>query len=122
TSHMTPSRPLGFGIVGIGMIAEFHAQALAHVNGARLVGVASRELAKAQSFAQQQGAVFATTDVAELASHPEVDVICITTPSGAHLEPALIAIRAGKHVVVEKPIEITLERTDQLLRAAQDGG
>ena len=119
---MTASRPLGFGIIGIGMIAEFHAQALAHVSGARLVGVASRDLAKAQSFAQKQGAVFATADVAELASHPDVDVICITTPSGAHLEPALIAIRAGKHVVVEKPIEITLERTDQLLRAAREAG
>lgn len=119
---MTPSRPLGFGIVGIGMIAEFHAQALAHVNGARLVGVVSRDVAKARAFAQKHSAGFATADVAELASHPEVDVICITTPSGAHLEPALIAIRAGKHVVVEKPIEITLERADQLLRAARDAG
>ena len=119
---MTPSHPLGFGIVGIGMIAEFHAQALAHVKGARLVGIASRDLDKAQAFAQKHGAAFATTNVAELAARPEVDIICVTTPSGAHLEPAIIAISARKHVVVEKPIEITLQRIDQLLDAANVAG
>jgi predicted dehydrogenase len=49
-------------------------------------------------------------------------VVCITTPSGAHLEPALTAVRAGKHLVVEKPIEITTERADELLRAADAAG
>jgi predicted dehydrogenase len=117
---MISSPPLGFAIVGIGMIADFHAQALAHVNGARLIGVVSRDLAKAQTFAKKHGAAFATTDLAELVSRPEVNVVCITTPSGAHLEPALVAIEAGKHVVVEKPIEITLERVDRLLRAAEE--
>jgi predicted dehydrogenase len=45
--------------------------------------------------------------------------VCITTPSGSHLEPALAAIRAGKHLVIEKPIEITAARTDEILRAAE---
>jgi predicted dehydrogenase len=49
-------------------------------------------------------------------------VLCITTPSGSHLEPALAAIRAGKHVVIEKPIEITTARTDEILRAAEAAG
>jgi predicted dehydrogenase len=119
---MTSHRTLGFGIVGIGMIADFHAQALARVKGARLVGVASRNIDHARSFAQKHGSVFATPDVAELAARPDVDVVCVTTPSGAHLEPALAAIRAGKHVVVEKPIEINLERTDRLLQAAVEAG
>lgn len=104
------------------MIAEFHAQALAHVNGARLVGVASRNGDNARTFASKHGAIFATEDVAELVARPDVDVVCITTPSGAHLECALLAIRAGKHVVVEKPIEINLERVDQLLSAAEQAG
>jgi predicted dehydrogenase len=59
-----------------------------------------------------------TTSVADLVAHPEVDVVCITTPSGAHLGPALEAIRARKHVVVEKPIETTPKRIDEMLRAA----
>lgn len=113
-----PSRPFGFGIVGVGMIADFHAQAIAHTQGGRLVGVATRNPDNARAFAQQHGAAFATTDVAALVARPDVDVICVTTPSGAHLEPALAAVRAGKHVVVEKPIEITTERADELLRAA----
>ena len=119
---MTSLSPLGFGIVGVGMIAEFHAQALAQVQGAKLVGVASRNLANARAFAQKHAAPLATASVAELVARPDIDVVCITTPSGAHLEPALLAIHAGKHLVVEKPIEITTERIDALLRAAEAKG
>lgn len=119
---MSTSRTYGFAIVGIGMIAEFHAQALAHVVGAKLVAVASRDGAKARAFAQKHGASFVTTSVDELVARPEVDIVCVTTPSGAHLEPALQAVRAGKHVVVEKPIEVTTERADELLRAAESAG
>ena len=109
---------LGFGIVGVGMIADFHAQAILHASGTRLVGAATRNAENGRAFAQKHGAPFATTSVEELVALPEVDVVCITTPSGAHLEPALAAIRAGKHVVIEKPIEITTERADALLSAA----
>lgn len=119
---MSSSRTYGFAIVGIGMIAEFHAQALAHVEGARLVGVASRNGARAQAFARKHNVPFATTSVADLVARPDVDVVCVTTPSGAHLEPALEAVRAGKHVVVEKPIEVTTERADELLVAAENAG
>lgn len=113
---------LGFGIIGVGMIADFHAQAIAHTHGGRLVGVATRNAENAQAFARKHGVPFATTQVAELVARRDVDVVCITTPSGAHLEPALAAVRAGKHVVVEKPIEITTERADELLRAAEAAG
>lgn len=119
---MSNSRTYGFAIVGVGMIAEFHAQALAQVAGARLVAVASRNGDSAQAFAQKHGAPFATTSVAELVARPEVDIVCVTTPSGAHLEPALAATRAGKHVVIEKPIEVTTERADELLGAAENAG
>ena len=118
----SPSSPLRFGIIGVGMIADFHAQALAHTQGGRLVGIASRNADNARAFAAKHGVPFATTSVAELVARPDIDVICITTPSGAHLEPALAAVRAGKHLVVEKPIEITTERADELLRAADAAG
>lgn len=113
---------LGFGIVGVGMIADFHARAIAELSGGRLVGVASRDGAKAAEFAKRHGAGFSTTRVEELCARPEVQVVCVTTPSGAHLEPALAAIAAGRHVVVEKPVEITLERVDRILAAAQQAG
>lgn len=114
--------PLGFGIIGVGMIADFHAQAIAHTKGGKLVGVATRNPDNARAFAQKHRVAFATTNIDELVARPDIDVICVTTPSGAHLEPALAAVRAGKHVVVEKPIEITTERADELLRAADAAG
>jgi UDP-N-acetyl-2-amino-2-deoxyglucuronate dehydrogenase len=114
--------PLGFGIFGLGMVADFHAQAIAHVTGGRLVGVATRNAGKARAFAQKHGVPFAGASIDELVARPDVDVVCITTSSGAHLEPALAAIRAGKHVVIEKPLEITTERADEILRAADAAG
>jgi predicted dehydrogenase len=116
------SSSLGFGIIGLGLIADFHAQAIAQLHGARLVGIATRNEAKALAFARRHGAAFATTDIGALVARPDIQVVCITTPSGAHLEPALAAIAAGKHVVIEKPIEIDLARTDQILRAAEKAG
>lgn len=113
------SSPLGFGIVGIGMIADFHAQAIAATTGGRLAGIATRNADNARAFAQKRSVPFFTTSVDELVKRPDVDVVCITTPSGAHLEPALAAIRAGKHVIIEKPIEITTQRADELLAAAE---
>jgi predicted dehydrogenase len=119
---MSSSSPLGFGIVGTGMIAEYHAKAISLAKGARLVGVAGRSSQKVISFAEKHGIPFRTTDLATLVSHPEINVICVATPSGAHLEPALAAVRAGKHLVVEKPVEITLDRVDRLLSATEQAG
>ena len=116
------SAPLGFGIFGLGMIADFHALALAHVNGARLLGVATRNPEKARAFAQKHGVPFAGGSIEALVARPEIDVVCITTSSGAHRDPALAAIRAGKHIVIEKPLEITTERTDEILCAADAAG
>lgn len=112
----------GFGIFGAGMIAGFHAEALGHAQGARLLGVASRNPETARAFAAKHNVPFAAASIEELVARPEIDVVCITTPSGAHLEPALTAIRAGKHIVVEKPIEITNERAEEMLRAAEAAG
>lgn len=114
---------LGFGIVGCGMIAHFHARAIAEVKGARLVALQSSSAANAQSVAEAAGRkVDVHRDVGDLLARGDVDVVCVCTPSGAHLEPALAAARAGKHVVVEKPLEITLSRCDRLIQACRDAG
>jgi UDP-N-acetyl-2-amino-2-deoxyglucuronate dehydrogenase len=113
---------LGFGIVGCGMIAGFHAKALSEASGARLVGVAERSADKARRFAEKNGIPFWTTSVEELAARPDVQAVCVTTPSGAHLDAALAVARAGKHLVIEKPLEITVERIDQILAAADAAG
>src|SRR5690606_10724102 len=82
-------------------------------------GVYSRSLEKTQAFAQQHGCrAFASLE--QMLADPEVDAITICSPSGAHLEPALAAAVAGKHIIVEKPLEITTERCDKIIRAAAD--
>lgn len=116
------SQALGFGIIGCGMVAEYHARAIRHARGARLVGAMSRTSEKARRFSRKHGLDFSTSRLEELLARPDIHVVCITTPSGAHLGPALAAIRAGKHLIVEKPIEITVERVDEMLGEARKAG
>ncbi len=119
------SREIGFGLVGVGMIANYHAlaiKALAGRHNIRLVGVLGRRIDQARDFAQKHEVPFYTDDPAAFFAHPEIQVVCIVTPSGLHLEPALQAIAAGKHLIVEKPLEISVERVDALLGAARAAG
>ncbi len=111
----------GFGIIGVGMIAKFHAKAIADVRGAKLVGCYGRRTEAAEAFAAEQGCqAFASLDA--MLAHPQIDVVTICTPSGAHLEPAVQAAKAGKHVIVEKPLEITLRRCDRIIDACDRHG
>ncbi len=114
-----PRSTLGFGIVGVGLIADFHALAIKDAPGCRLVGVCGRSVEKTAEFARKHGAEIATIELSDLLARPDIDVICITTPSGAHLEPAVAAAKAGKHIVIEKPLEVTLDRIDAMLNAAR---
>ena len=97
----------GFGIIGCGMIAKFHARAIADIRGAKLVGCYDTFAESADRLAAQTGCR-AYHRLSDLLADPAVDVVTIGTPSGAHMEPAVAAARAGKHVIVEKPLEITL--------------
>src|SRR5579871_3603740 len=116
-------RPLGFAIVGCGMIARFHARALAEVPDARLSALVSRTEAGARAMAEQLGLSCAiSTSLDSVLARPDVQAVIVTTPSGAHLEPAVAAARAGKHVVVEKPLEITTRRCDQIIEACDRHG
>lgn len=115
------SDPLGFAIIGTGMIAGFHAEAIRQVPGAELVAAYSRSLAKTQEFAAEQKCR-AAASLEELVRDPAVGAVCITTPSGAHAEAAVPFLEAGKAVLCEKPMEISLEAVDRILAAAERGG
>ena len=109
----------GFGIVGCGMVADFHARAIGAMRGGHLCAVFSRQPANAARLAEKYGCS-AYSDYAAFLAHPGLDIVAIATPSGAHLEPAVAAARAGKHVVCEKPLEVTLERVDRMIQACKD--
>jgi predicted dehydrogenase len=114
---------LGCAIVGCGLIAQFHARALAEVPNTRVTALVSRHPDNARKLAATVGLDCPHfTDLADALKRPDVDVVIVTTPSGAHLEPAVAAAQAGKHVVVEKPLEITVERCDRIIDACTRNG
>ena len=112
---------IGFAIIGCGTIAHFHARAIGDVRGAKLVACYDKVPAAADKLAEATGCK-AYHDLDAMLADPRVAIVTIGTPSGAHLEPALAAARAGKHVIVEKPLEITLRRCDQIIAACEKSG
>ncbi|MGW8257793.1 MAG: Gfo/Idh/MocA family protein, partial [Thermoguttaceae bacterium] len=112
---------LGFGIIGCGMISAFHARAIADVRGAKLIGGFDNVSAAAEKLAANFGCK-AYPRLRDMLADPAVDVVSIGTPSGAHLDPAVAAARAGKHVIVEKPLEITLRRCDKIISECEKAG
>jgi predicted dehydrogenase len=112
---------LGFGIIGCGMISAFHARAIAEVRGAKLVACFDTRKESAERFAAENGCA-AYDDLDAMLADPRVAIVTIATPSGAHMEPAIAAARAGKHVIVEKPLEITLKRCDRIIAECEKNG
>lgn len=111
----------GFGIVGCGMIANFHAKAVADIDGASVVACYDAVPAAADKFAQCNGCT-AYHELDKMLASPDVNVVTVCTPSGAHMEPAVAAAEAGKHVIVEKPLEVTLTRCDRIIQATEKAG
>ena len=108
----------GFGIIGLGLIADFHAKAIQAISGSKgtLVACCSRSQEKAKVFADKYNCR-GYADLRSFLAHPGLDIVSICSPSGAHLDTAVAAAEAGKHVIVEKPLEITPERCDRIIEA-----
>lgn len=112
---------MNFGIVGTGLIAEFHAKALAEIPGARLVACMDKFPERAQKFAEAHRCA-AYADLNAFLAHPGLEVVNVCTPSGLHLDSALPAAAAGKHLIVEKPLETTTERCLKIVDACEKSG
>ncbi|MFT5468581.1 MAG: UDP-N-acetyl-2-amino-2-deoxyglucuronate dehydrogenase [Verrucomicrobiales bacterium] len=110
-----------FGIIGAGMIANFHAQAIKAMAGGELHSIFGRRAEAVEESAKEHGCK-GFTNLDEFLADPELEIVTIATPSGAHLEPALAAAAAGKHIVCEKPLEVTPERIDQMIEACAKAG
>jgi predicted dehydrogenase len=113
--------PIGFGIVGAGMISRFHAKALAEVRGAKLVACCDTAPGRAAALAAEVGCRGYDSLEAMLIDK-DIHAVTVGTPSGAHMDPAVAAARAGKHVIVEKPLEITLKKCDKIIDACDKAG
>lgn len=113
---MSGSKPLGFAIIGCGRIAPKHGEAIAALEGARLVAAADIVFERAVKFTERFGGV-PYRSYEEMLMRPDVDVVCICTPSGLHAKMGIDAARAGKHVLVEKPMALSLADADALIAA-----
>lgn len=108
-----------WGIVGAGRIAKTFATDIKQAKSARLYAVASRQLESAQSFSELFSINKAYGDYAELFADPNVDAVYIATPHSHHKEQAIAALRAGKHVLCEKPATVTPDELEEVLAVAQ---
>lgn len=109
---------LRFGIIGTGMIADVHAKAIRDCTHARLAAVHDLIPERAHAFGSEHG-IEAETDLQTFLARPDIDAVTIATPSGAHADVAVPAAEAGKHVLCEKPMEVTVERADRIIRACR---
>jgi len=112
---------LGFAIVGCGVIGPQHAVAISEMPGARLVAVCDVAADRAQALADRHGAA-AYTDYAAMLLRPDLDVVVVATPGGLHAQMGMSAARAGKHVIVEKPMDVSLAKADALAGACAEAG
>lgn len=116
---MATGAPVRFGLIGTGLAAQTHARELAYVERAVLQAVFARDGEKAERFRAACDARRAYSDLDQFLSAPDLDAVIVATPNGLHRDLAVAAARAGKHVVVEKPLEITTERGRDIVEACR---
>ncbi|MBP2001954.1 putative dehydrogenase [Paenibacillus shirakamiensis] len=111
-----------FAIVGCGHIADKHLEAILQVEGAQLAAVCDTNVLRLEEWGARTGAATFIDLEEMLLRMPEISVICICTPSGLHAPLAVKAAQAGRHLIIEKPVALTIEDGDAILRAVQRYG
>ena len=113
-------RQYRWGIIGPGKIANKFAAALPLAGNALLTAIASRDAARARSFAAAHGGAQSFESYEQLAADPTIDAVYIATPHGFHAEHALLCLRQGKAVLCEKPMALNARQVGEMVTAAQD--
>jgi UDP-N-acetyl-2-amino-2-deoxyglucuronate dehydrogenase len=113
--------PIGIGILGCGNVAAIHAEAARHVPGLRLEGVCSRSSESARRLGERFHVPW-HAELERFLANPDLHAVSICTPSGTHSALGCITARYGKHVLVEKPIDVSLTGADSLIRACEAAG
>ncbi|MFT3704192.1 MAG: Gfo/Idh/MocA family oxidoreductase [Agriterribacter sp.] len=109
------------GIIGAGMVADFHARSIQHLPNTKLTGICDGGSGKAAALAEKYNCT-AFADYKTMLKSKDIDIVTIASPSGMHKEPAVEAALHGKHVLCEKPLDITLDRIDAMIAAHKKAG
>ena len=114
-------RKVGFGVIGVGGIGKAHCRAIKDIENAELVAIADID----EPVARQRGEEFGCevySDYLKMLERDDIEIIEVCTPSGMHGEHAVTAMKAGKHVMSEKPLEITLKKIDEMIAVSESTG
>src|SRR5450759_2749040 len=120
-SHVSVGRPIRWGFLGAGGIAASMAADL-HDGNNMLYAVAARDADRAAAFATRFGANHSYGDYRAVVEDPDVDIVYVATTHPFHREQALMAIDAGKHVLIEKPLTLNATQAREVLTAAREKG
>lgn len=110
---------MNFAIVGCGFIADKHAKAIENIKGANLLAVCDKVEYTMQPYVEQYG-VKPFKELSEMLKLEEIDIVCICTPSGSHAVIAEQVAKARKHIVLEKPIAMTLHESNRIIKATNE--
>ena len=115
------AQTIGFGILGAGLVAPFHAKSLKESVGGRLVAFCDVDRQRADRLAAEYG-VKAYYDLADMLKDPDIDVVNVCLPNHLHYDAVMACARARKHVITEKPPALTLRETDAMIEACKGAG
>nr|MBA3770837.1 Gfo/Idh/MocA family oxidoreductase [Blastocatellia bacterium] len=115
-------KQIGIGIIGTGFARRVQVPAFLACEGAFIASVASGKIENARAAADESGASHFSADWRETVTHPDVDLVCITTPPNLHKEMVIAAAAAGKHILCEKPMAMDIGEARDMVRAGAGHG
>jgi predicted dehydrogenase len=118
----TDAKTIRFGVIGCGGIGPTHCGAIRQIPGTELLAVADIVPERAASVAKKFDVPLTYASDVALLENPDIDAVCLCTPSGMHAEGTVRVLHAGKHVIVEKPMEVSLDACDRMITAQRETG
>lgn len=121
-AETTATEKMRFGVIGCGGIGPTHCGAIRQIPDAQLLAVADILPGRAEDVGRRYDAerIYGSAD--DLLKDPDIDIVCLCTPSGMHADGAIAAMEAGKHVLTEKPMEVSLAQCDRMIEASERTG
>ena len=122
TKNLMPQEDLRFALIGHGLWGTRHARAIAKTAGARLVAIAATSEQGRQRAQDAHPAADVVADYRQLLARDDIDVVDVVAPNHLHHEMGSAALEAGKHLLLEKPMALSVEHCDDLIRLAEEHG
>lgn len=118
---MNAARKVNIGVIGVGWFGEFHARLYKQLSSANLIGIYDADSQRSKKVADKLN-VRDFENMESLLADPSIEAVSICTSDQYHLQPALAACLAGKHILIEKPLALSVKECDQIIAASKTAG